>query len=111
MRRVKHAAKNPIGTTGLGISILGAVFTCGVLCPLGLLVSLFGLFHKPREVAIAGAIIGGLGSSWLVFCAVEMVKENSPRREVYDPPAAQTVGAWETMFVKKTAKKVDQPAS
>lgn len=51
---------NYLGTTGLVFSILGLV-TCGVLSPIGLLLSVIGLTGKRRGGAIAGVILALLG--------------------------------------------------
>lgn len=57
------------GTNGLGIagficSLIG-LLTCGVLSPVGLLLSLVAMFRPPRGFAIAGVILGILGSAWV----------------------------------------------
>lgn len=52
---------NAMGITGLIVSILG-LLTCGLLSPVGLLFSLIGLARRPRGEAVAGTIIGGLGT-------------------------------------------------
>ncbi|HEV7279486.1 MAG TPA: hypothetical protein VGN57_04665 [Pirellulaceae bacterium] len=51
---------NYLGTTGLVFSILGLV-TCGVLSPIGLLLSVIGLTGKRRGGAIAGILLSLLG--------------------------------------------------
>ncbi|MEX0778032.1 MAG: DUF4190 domain-containing protein [Phycisphaeraceae bacterium] len=50
-------AKNTIGLIGFIVSLVSFI-TCGVLAPLGVLLSLIGLFKRPRGLAIAGLIIG-----------------------------------------------------
>ncbi len=61
-----HSAKRPshnwLGAWGFGISLFGLLFTFGLLCPLGFLLSFFGLFSPKRGFATAGLILGGLGS-------------------------------------------------
>jgi hypothetical protein len=59
--------ENFLGITGFVVSILGLVFTCGILSPIGLLISLAGLFSRPRGYAIAGVVTGLLGSLWIVM--------------------------------------------
>src|SRR6056297_1203570 len=59
---------NTLGTAGFVTSLVGWV-TCGVLCPIGLLLSVIALFKAPRGMAIAGTIIGGLGSLFVAFVA------------------------------------------
>lgn len=56
-----------LGTAGLIFSILGW-FTCGLLCPLGALLSFFGLFSRgSKSYAIAGLIVGFPGVIFLMF--------------------------------------------
>ena len=47
---------NHLGVAGFVTSILG-FFTCGVLAPIGLVLSIFGLLYTPRGMAIAGVAI------------------------------------------------------
>lgn len=58
-RRRSH---NLMGAWGFGISLFGLLFTFGLLCPLGFLISFFGMFSPKRGLAMAGLILGGLGS-------------------------------------------------
>ena len=51
---------NALGLAGFVCSLIGVV-TCGLLAPLGLLLSLFGLTRPPRGLAAAGTVIGFLG--------------------------------------------------
>jgi hypothetical protein len=55
------------------IALIGFL-TCGVLSPLGLALSWAGLSKEPRGLAVAGTVLGGLGSLWvlgvLVFFAL-----------------------------------------
>ncbi len=57
---------NGVGLAGFIISLLGLVGTCGLLSPIGLILSLVGLGKEPRGFAIAGTIIGAIGSLWLL---------------------------------------------
>jgi hypothetical protein len=66
-----RAAVQPVSSNGLGIagfvvSLVG-ILTCGLLCPLGLLLSLFGLLKRPRGMAIAGTVIGLIGTGFMVL--------------------------------------------
>lgn len=69
---IQQAPSNGLGTAGFVVSLVGFV-TCGILCPLGLLLSFFGLLKPPRGMAVAGTILGGLGSLWLVFFGFAIV--------------------------------------
>lgn len=57
-------ARNTLGLVGFLFSLLG-VLTCGVIAPVGLLLSLLALFRRPRGFATAGAVIGLLATLWL----------------------------------------------
>jgi|TARA_B100000809_G_scaffold201992_1_gene202677 hypothetical protein len=59
---------NGLGIAGLVVSILG-ILTCGLISPLGLLLSLIALLKPPRGLAIAGTIVGFLGTGFLVVFA------------------------------------------
>ncbi len=72
---------NGLGTAGFVTSIVGFV-TCGLLCPLGLLFSVVGLFHRPRGFAIAGVILGAFGSLFLVFFGLAIIGAVLVRKEI-----------------------------
>lgn len=57
---------NGMGVAGFIISLVGLILTCGLLCPIGLIFSLIALGRKPRGLAIAGTILGAIGSLFLV---------------------------------------------
>ena len=58
----------PAGTNGLGVAgfVLSLVgwFSCGFFSPLALILSAVALRREPRGLAIAGLILGILGSTW-----------------------------------------------
>lgn len=60
-------SENGLGVAGFIISVL-AILTCGILSPIALLVSLAGMLRRPRGFAIAGVVLGGLGTA--LVCAV-----------------------------------------
>jgi len=62
----RGAESNGLGLAGFIVSLLGLVGTCGLLSPIGLVLSLIGLGRQPRGFAIAGTIIGAVGSIWVV---------------------------------------------
>jgi hypothetical protein len=72
MVSVMPPASNSLGLAGFITSLVGVV-TCGVLAPMGLILSLVGLVRRPRGFALAGAIIGALGTAWLVIAGLTMV--------------------------------------
>ena len=65
------ADTNGLGIAGFAISILG--FMCWPVAPLGLLLSAIALLKRPRGFAIAGTIIGLVGSALLAFLGVAIV--------------------------------------
>jgi hypothetical protein len=69
---VAHPPSNNLGLAGFVTSLLGLI-SCGVLSPIGLLLSLIGLTKQPRGFAIAGTIIGLIGSIFLVVAGVGFV--------------------------------------
>lgn len=58
---------NGMGIAGFVVSLTGLVACAGLLCPIGLVLSLLGLGKEPRGFAIAGTIIGGIGSAIAAF--------------------------------------------
>jgi hypothetical protein len=59
-----HAATQPTNSLGLAgfiTSVVGILFG-GLLCPVGLILSLVALGRPPRGFAVAGVVIGLLGS-------------------------------------------------
>jgi hypothetical protein len=62
-----------LGIAGFVVSVVGIVATCGLLCPVGLVLSLVALIKPPRGFAIAGTVLGALGSFWLALWGLAMV--------------------------------------
>lgn len=58
---------NSLGIAGFVLSLLGILGTCGLLSPVGLIVSLVALKREPKGFAIAGVILGALGSCGLIL--------------------------------------------
>jgi hypothetical protein len=54
-------SSNGLGVAGFVLSLVGYV-TCGLLCPLGVILSAVGLRKEPRGLAIAGLVLGLIGS-------------------------------------------------
>lgn len=64
---IQNEGNSGVGTAGLIFSILGWV-TCGLLCPIGAILSFIGLFSKgAKGHAVAGLIVGFPGVLFLVF--------------------------------------------
>lgn len=56
---------NGMGLAGFIVSLVGLFASCGLISPVGLVMSLVGLRREPRGLAIAGVVIGLIGSIWL----------------------------------------------
>jgi hypothetical protein len=61
---IRRASRNTLGVGGFVVSVIG-ILTCGLLAPVGLLLSLLGLLKRPRGLAAAGTVMGLLGTFWL----------------------------------------------
>ncbi|UCD75851.1 MAG: type II secretion system protein GspG [Phycisphaerales bacterium] len=57
--------KNGLGLAGFICSLVGLLVTGGLLCPIGLLISLIALGRRPRGFAAAGVIVGLIGTCGL----------------------------------------------
>lgn len=60
------AQGNTMGLVGFILSLVG-LLSCGLLCPVGLVLSIIGLKREPRGLAVAGTVIGGIGSLGIVI--------------------------------------------
>ncbi len=60
---------NGLGIAGFVCSVIG-LCTGGLLSPVGLILSLIALNRPPRGLAIAGVVIGALGSCGIIAAAV-----------------------------------------
>jgi len=72
---MNEATPNRTGTNGLGIagfivSLVGFCGSGGLLCPIGLILSLIALGKQPRGFAVAGVIIGAIGSCGAVVAII-----------------------------------------
>lgn len=54
---------NGLGVAAFVCSLIG-VITCGLFGPVGALLGFFGMFKQPRGFAVAGFIIGLIGTLW-----------------------------------------------
>src|SRR5215217_6171663 len=69
---VAHPPTNNMGLAGFITSLIGLV-SCGVLSPIGLPLSPIGMIKPPRGFAIAGTILGLIGSIFLVVAGISFV--------------------------------------
>jgi len=62
----RTSGDNGLGIAGFICSLLGLI-ACGLLSPVGLILSLFGLRREPRGLAITGVVLGLFGiCGWIV---------------------------------------------
>lgn len=66
---MNQPGSNGLGVAGFVLSLIG-LLSCGLLSPVGLILSLAGLSKEPSGLAVAGTIIGGLGSLWIFSIAL-----------------------------------------
>ena len=62
---IAEQPSNNLGLAGFITALVGLV-TCGLLSPIGALLSFFGMFFRPRGFAFAGLLIGLVGSLWIL---------------------------------------------
>lgn len=67
---------NGLGIAGFIVSVTGLLLTFGLICPLGILLSFFALFKKPRGLAVAGLLIGILGTALPLLAGFAIVKSH-----------------------------------
>ncbi len=60
---------NSLGIAGFVVSLVG-LFSCGLLSPIGAIMSMIAVGRRPRGLAIAGIVIGLIGSLWLIALIV-----------------------------------------
>ncbi len=72
---------NSLGLAGFLVSLVGGPLTCGMLSPLGFILSLIALRKAPRGFAIPGVIIGAIGTLF-VGGAMLSTAQNAHRHEV-----------------------------
>ena len=82
---------NPAGTAGFVISLFGLLLTCGILCPLGLFFSLVGLTKSPRGTAVAGTILGLIGTLGLALAGFAAVEGYALARDAAVQPRIQAI--------------------
>lgn len=61
---------NPVGLAGFIVSLVSIVGCAGLLSPVGLILSLVGCFRQPRSLAIAGVVLGLIGTGGLILMIV-----------------------------------------
>jgi len=56
---------NGLGVAGFIVSLIGFI-SCGLIAPIGLIMSIVAMKREPRGFATAGLILGILGSLWVL---------------------------------------------
>ncbi|MEE9391513.1 MAG: DUF4190 domain-containing protein [Planctomycetota bacterium] len=101
---------NVIGIISIIVGVLALLCTCGVFSPLGLLLGFVGWFFEPKGTAIAGMVLGAIGTVVLVIAIMSKVLETATelgnRREEAEVAAATAKSAEETrLTITKIAKE------
>ena len=68
----RSGGTNGLGVAGFVLSLVGW-FSCGFFSPLALILSAVALRREPRGLAIAGLILGILGSAWLFIGGLSFI--------------------------------------
>lgn len=69
----RNEESNPLGIAGFVVSLVGLVASCGLLSPIGAVLSLVAMSKRPKGLAIAGFVLGLIGSLWIVALIVGVV--------------------------------------
>lgn len=64
---------NALGLAGFIIALVGLFGTAGLLSPIGLILSLVALGREPKGFAIAGVVVGAIGSCGCIVGAILFV--------------------------------------
>ena len=76
VQRPTDGSTNGLGIAGFVCALLGIFGSCGLLSPIGLILSLVAVGRQPRGFAIAGIVIGSVGTCFvlvpLIILAVVM---------------------------------------
>ncbi|PHS00607.1 MAG: hypothetical protein COA78_23690 [Blastopirellula sp.] len=67
-RKNRGNNSNSLGLAGFFVSLFGLIFTCGLLSPIGLVLSIWAAMYSPKGTAIAGVVIGSIGTILLAVC-------------------------------------------
>lgn len=57
---------NGLGLASFIVSLVGVLFCGGLLCPIGVIMAMVALSKPPKGFAIAGLVIGLIGSLWIL---------------------------------------------
>ena len=101
---------NGWGIAGFIVSLLSLLFTLGLLCPLGLLISLIGMLRAPRGLAFAGVLLGALGTLPWAALAVGVYSEARHQEQIarHQVEKQQTVTTFEEVLAKVHAYRADE---
>jgi hypothetical protein len=66
---VPRSPSNGLAIAGFIVSLVGLI-SCGLISPVGLIMSAFAMRREPRGLAIAGLVLGIVGSLWIIIALV-----------------------------------------
>lgn len=72
MQQHTTSESNGLGVAGFVVSLVGLV-SCGLIAPIGAIMSAFAMKKEPKGLAIAGLVIGIIGSLWIVGIVILVI--------------------------------------
>ncbi len=63
--QMSNQESNGLGIAGFVVSLVG-IGSCGLISPVGLILSMMAMKREPKGLAIAGLVLGVIGSLWLI---------------------------------------------
>ena len=69
----ESSGSNSLGLAGFIVSLVGFIVCGGVLCPIGLVMSLIALRKQPRGFAIAGVVLGSTGTVFFFLFGIALM--------------------------------------
>ena len=64
---------NGLGLAGFIVALVGFIACGGILCPVGLIMSLVALKRQPKGFAIAGVVLGSIGTLFFFVFGIAMI--------------------------------------
>lgn len=73
MDEYSESRVNGLGLASFIVSLVGVLFCGGIICPIGVIMAIIAMSKPPKGFAIAGLVIGIIGSLWLVGLVLLLV--------------------------------------